>query len=75
MSMRAKMQLENVFANTWSAGIKAIFRCQYDPSIAEDRSFSKATPTGFMEMQIDNPEVTKELVIGKFYYVDFTLIE
>lgn len=72
MTMRAKMVLENVFANTWGPGVKAIFRCNYDHSLPEDQSFSLATPTGFMEMQVDNPEAAKQLVIGQAYYVDFS---
>jgi hypothetical protein len=65
------MQLENVFAQTWS-GAKAIFRCVYDQKIAEDLSFQKATPSGFAEFQIDNPKAAEQLVIGQHYYVDFT---
>jgi len=72
--MRAKMVLENVFANQWG-GVKAIFRCTYDPSLKEDQSFAKATPSGFVEMTVDNPVVASQLVIGKAYYVDFTPIE
>lgn len=54
MSIRCKMQLENVFAATYG-GAKAIFRCIYDPQLVEeDRSFQKATPSGFAEFQIDN---------------------
>lgn len=45
-------------------------------SVAEgDQSFAKATPSGFVEMTVDNPVVASQLVIGKAYYVDFTPIE
>ncbi len=71
MKIRAKMQLENIFAQSWG-GAKAIFRCVYDPKLAEDVSFSTSTPSGFAEFQINNPTVTKQLVIGDNYYVDFT---
>jgi hypothetical protein len=72
MTIRCKMQLENVFANAYG-GAKAIFRCSYDPKlIEEDISFQKSTPQGFAEYVIDNPKATEQLVIGKHYYVDFT---
>lgn len=74
MKMRAKMNLENVFAQSWG-GVKAVFRCTYDHSLPEDVSFSRRTPSGFVEMLVDNPAVASQLVIGKAYYVDFTPIE
>ncbi len=72
MSIRCKMRLENMFAQTYG-GSKAIFRCEYDPQICEeDAGFQKATPSGFAEFQIDNPKAAEQLVIGQHYYVDFT---
>ncbi len=71
MSIRAKMTLEGVYAQSWG-GAKAIFRCTYDQNIAEDVSFQKATPSGMAEYQIDNPDAAKQLVIGKSYYFDIT---
>ena len=72
MAILAKMQLENVFAQTWG-GAKAIFRCTYDNNNPEDVKFCKATPSGFAEFQIDNPAASNQLVIGKSYY--FTIEE
>lgn len=71
MSIRCKMTLENIFAQSWG-GAKAIFRCVYDQKIAEDVSFHKATPSGHAEFQINNPKAAELLVIGQSYYVDFT---
>lgn len=65
------MKLENVFAQSWG-GAKAIFRCQYDPKLAEDVAFQKATPSGHAEYIVDNPKAAEQLVIGRDYYVDFT---
>ena len=48
---------------------------EYDQKIAEDVSFQKATPTGRMEMQIDNPVAIERMPIGKTFYVDFTPVE
>lgn len=38
----------------------------------EDRDFTKATPSGHIEMQIDNPAAAVQFVPGRQYYVDFT---
>lgn len=48
---------------------------QYDQKIAEDVSFQKATPTGRMEMQIDNPVAIERMPIGKLFYVDFIPVD
>ncbi len=71
MSIRAKMRLEGIYAQSWG-GVKAIFRCEYDPAKEEDKSFQKATPSGLAEFQIDNPDAAKQLVIGKAYYFDIS---
>lgn len=71
MAIRAKMQLEGVFAQSWG-GSKAIFRCVYDQNKEEDKSFQKATPTGMAEFQIDNPAAAEQLTIGKAYYFDIS---
>ncbi len=74
MGIRCKMLLENVIAIAYG-GSKAIFRCSYDSKLAQDdASFQKATPTGYAEFQIDNPKAIEQLVIGGYYYVDFTLV-
>lgn len=44
----------------------------YDSQIAEDVSFSKATPSGRIEMQIDNPDAISAMPVGTVFYVDFT---
>lgn len=75
MSIRCKMVLENVFAQTYG-GSKAIFRCQYDQKLCEeDASFQKATPSGMAEFQIDNPKAAEQLVIGQAYYFDISKAE
>lgn len=74
MTVRAKMVLESVIPQAWG-GAQAIFRCQYDNTVIEDRSFCKATPTGEARFQIDNPAVMNQLVIGKAYYFDISSAE
>ena len=47
------------------------FGATYDPSLAEDRSFQKATPTGDISITIDNPVMLDAFKLGQDYYVDF----
>jgi hypothetical protein len=51
------------------------FDCSYDDKIPEDQRFQKATPSGFIEMQIDNEAALAQLQPGKSFYVDFTPVE
>jgi hypothetical protein len=75
MAVRAKMQVTEVGKNTWGK-VKVTLTPQYDPSIEEDRRFSKATPPGgsTIQLTIDNPPASDQLALGKFFYVDFTEI-
>jgi hypothetical protein len=54
---------------------KIILEPRYDPKLAEDVSFCKATPSGRMEMVIDNPAALEQMPVGKVFYVDFTPAE
>jgi hypothetical protein len=45
---------------------------QYDPELPEDVRYSKATPSGRIEMQVDNPPARAFFKPGKAYYIDFT---
>jgi len=40
-----------------------------------NHAFWKATPTGSLEMQINNPAVFGFFVVGKSYFLDFTAVE
>lgn len=74
-TVRAKFKVTQVidtqFASTYSQK-KIVLEPQYDQAIAEDVSFSKATPTGRIEMQIDNETAIAAMPIGQVFYVDFT---
>lgn len=73
MSVRAKMVLSAITSHSWSAESKTLkFSTQYDASIPEDQRFQKATPSGFIEMQVDNPAALAQFQLGKAYYVDFS---
>lgn len=69
--VRAKMVLQTVSEHAW--GAKTLkFATQYDAAIPEDQRFQKATPSGSIEMLVDNPVALQQFDLGKAYYVDFT---
>jgi len=71
MSVRAKMVLTAVTDFTWG-GKSLKFSTQYDATIPEDQRFQKATPSGEISMQVDNPAALAQFALGKAYYVDFS---
>lgn len=69
--IRAKMHLRAIIPSGWG-GMKAVFMCQYDNTIEEDKKFQKATPSGNAEFCMDNPHAFDQLVQGGDYYFDIT---
>lgn len=53
---------------TWSRTYK--FFAEYDHRLPEDQRFALATPSGSVEIHVDNPAVSFEP--GRQYYLDFT---
>lgn len=71
MTVRAKMRLNAITEHdTGSKTLK--FYTSYDQTIPEDQRFMKATPSGTIEMLVDNPAALEQFKIGESYYVDFT---
>lgn len=55
-------------------GHEFTFTPQYDPNIAEDQRFNKASPTGKLTIMVDNPPVAEYWArqVGKQFYLDLT---
>lgn len=71
MTVRAKFVLQSVL--TYGGESRVLeFTTQYDTTIPEDQRFAKATPSGTLRMQIDNPPALAlfEGKIGKAFYLD-----
>lgn len=49
------------------------FSAVYDTNTPENKRFTRATPYGKLEIQVNNPDVTFRP--GKSYYLDFTEAE
>ena len=67
--MRAKFRVEHVihYAGARNVNMRAV----HDGS-PENNQFSQATPSGTLEMHINNPTAFDFLEPGKNYYLDFT---
>lgn len=73
MNVRAKMIVREIRRHAYSpTSATIILHCEYDPSIPEDQRFYDATPTGHVEMYINNPAVIEEMQLGNAYYLNFT---
>lgn len=76
MNVRGKFMVTEITEMSWSATArKVVLTPQYDTTIPEDQRYAKATPSGRIEMQIDNPSALAALLMGQQFYVDFTPVE
>jgi len=79
MTARCKFQITNLipaYSNTepTSDAKRVVFETRYDNTVTEDQAFTKYTPSGRLDVIIDNPAVTSALAVGDFVYVDITKI-
>lgn len=73
-STRAKFNCQSSTTHAWSADAKTYrFQAAYDPDLPEDQRFAKATPSGSLEILVDNPNV--QFKLGANYYLDITPVE
>lgn len=74
MATRAKFQCVTETKHAWNDQAKTYrLEARYDPNLPEDQRFAKATPTGHLEVLVDNPDV--QLEVGAHYYLDITKAE
>lgn len=77
MAIRAKMRLSAIVTKQYSptdAMKMARFSAVYDPTLPEDQKLQKETPSAIAEFQIDNPPAIDQLVLGKDYYFDISVV-
>jgi hypothetical protein len=75
MTARCKFRITNILnTEPESTAKRIVFETHYDDTIPEDQAFTKYTPTGRMDVVIDNAAVTEKYVVGGFVYVDITPI-
>lgn len=69
-TVRAKFQLLSKQEHLSYGGIQYGFSPVCADEVAENQRFHKYTPSGSLNITVDNPDVKFEL--GKHYYLDFT---
>lgn len=67
---RTRCKLRLTHAEDIAGGKKLTFHTQYDPSIPEDVSFSKASPSGQLSIDVTNPRALEMFEVGNDYYFD-----
>lgn len=71
MKIRAKVRCSK--AEKYAGGESVAFEAVYsDDKAQENYSFSQATPSLSLQMQISNPSALGQFEQGKEYYLDFT---
>ncbi len=77
MTTRAKFRLQSITDFGAPVARKLTFYAVWDDSIPENARFAKATPSGMLEMTVDNPEALKmfEGKINKHFYLDISHAE
>jgi len=70
-NVRAKFVCESVKQHRWNPNLKTYeFSAVCADEVAENQRFHKYTPSGSLQISVDNPAVNFEL--GKSYYLDFS---
>lgn len=79
MLMRAKMKVSEVVATEYGETIKAAPVCGDKPfgkdGESEDNTFARFTPSGSLQLTVNNPDLLSKIKPGQAFYVDFTLVE
>jgi hypothetical protein len=70
--MRAKFTLNAMTEYPGHGGKTLRFNPVSDASTPENERFTKYTPSGSLEMLVDNPAALAEMKLGQAYYLDFT---
>ena len=74
--VRGKFTLQSITHHSWSPTAQTFkFMAIHDTATEENKRFSKATPSGSLEMTVDNPPAQEFFEIGKAYYLDFSKAE
>lgn len=72
--VRAKFKVTSITNYEWP-GQTVRLQPVYDTTIEEDRRYAKATPSGQIELTIDNPLAQEQFKIGQYMYIDFMPID
>lgn len=76
MGVRAKFQVNKISKVSWNKDVKVVeLGAVCADEIEENQRYHKYTPSGAINITIDNPLASDQFELGKLYYVDFTTAE
>ncbi len=67
--VRAKFTCTSLTKHAWP-GTTVVLAPVYDTTIPADQRFAKATPSGKLEMHVDNPQAESQFELGEAYHLD-----
>ena len=72
--VRGKFTLSSITSHNYGAQTFN-FSAVYDNGTEENKRYAKATPSGQLQMTVDNPPAQAFFELGKAYYLDFSKAE
>lgn len=72
MKIRAKIQIGSAIKDGYGNETVTAHGVYGGSTNAEDNTFSAATPSLMLQMNVSNPDAQGKLEQGKKYYIDFT---
>lgn len=71
--VRAKFTVTEIRQHSGNpTGRTVVLEPRYDTSIEEDKRFAQYTPSGRLEMFVDNPAALAQLPLGSVHYLDLS---
>jgi hypothetical protein len=71
--VRAKFQVTSIASVAWSPSMKVVkLSAVSTDETPENQRFHKYTPSGTIEISIDNPPAAEQFILGQSLYVDFS---
>lgn len=74
-SVRAKMKVMEIKRSAYNPQAAEITLEAVYTGSPEDNTFSEATPSARLVMQVSNPEAVENMPLGQQFYVDFTPVD
>lgn len=72
-TVRGKFKCESKAEVYWNANARVIrFTAVCNDGTPENQRFHRYTPSGSLEMTVDNPAASEFFVLGEAYYLDFS---
>jgi hypothetical protein len=72
MAVRGKFVVTVNAPQPYGIGNLIVLEPRYDPDLPEDQRYMSATPSGKVELRVDNPAALAEFAVGQAFYLDFT---